>query len=50
MKKKKTLKFIAIALGLCLVLALGVLAGYGQKHWAFTENGRFVMYKYTQKI
>lgn len=44
MKKKKTLKFIAIALGLCLVLALGVLAGYGQKHWAFTENGRFVKF------
>ena len=28
MKKKKGLKFLVIALGLCAVLSLGLLAGY----------------------
>ena len=41
MKKKKGLKFLVIALGLCAVLSLGLLAGYGSEHWAFTEDGRF---------
>lgn len=41
MKNKKSLKIVSIALGLCLTLALGILAGYGSRHWALTEDGRF---------
>lgn len=44
MKNKKSLKIISIALGLCLVLALGILAGYGSRHWAFSEDGRFTRF------
>lgn len=44
MEKKKILKFVYIGLGLCFLLALGILAGYGSKHWAFSENGRFVKF------
>ena len=41
MKNKKILKITYISLALFLVLCLGILAGYGSRHWAFSENGRF---------
>ena len=41
MKNKKILKITYISLALLLALCLGILAGYGSKHWAFSENGRF---------
>lgn len=41
MKKKKILKSAYISLALSLVLLLGILAGYGSRHWSLTENGRF---------
>lgn len=44
MEKRKILKFVYIGLALSFLLALGILAGYGSKHWAFSENGRFVKF------
>lgn len=41
MKNKKILNITLLSLGLFLVLILGILAGYGSRHWAFSENGRF---------
>lgn len=48
MREKKGLKTAAIALGLCVLFALGLLAGYGSRHWAFSENGRFI--KFTDEL
>ncbi len=41
MEKKKVFKLVYVVPGLCLLLLLGVLLGYGSRHWSFSENGRF---------
>lgn len=41
MGKKKIPKPLYPALGLCLTLALGMLAGYGSRHFTFREDSRF---------
>lgn len=41
MEKKKVFKPVYVVPGLCLLLVLGILLGYGSQHWSFSENGRF---------
>lgn len=41
MTKKKILRSAYISCALLLVLSLGIAAGYGSRHWTFSEDGRF---------